>query len=207
MHRAASTFRHRFHQRHFKSLTGLLLTASVIELMLLFFLRKQIVYNGLWLGLGVIVYVIINRWLKYFKEVAAALLYTSGVLLPAFSLKQSSFSTSDLLVIAQFFVIVLTNLILFSWMDYERDVEDQRDSLVTQSGQKRVRIIILFLFAFFFLLTLFAPLANWRTSVVLISMDMVLFLIFLLPNTFRRDERFRFLGDAIFFLPILTFIL
>src|SRR6218665_3126042 len=87
----ASTMRHRFHQRHFRVLFILLCVASSVELVLILFLRKSVFYGGLYLSGGVIFYILINRWLKYFKEVTAALLYSAGVLLPVFSLRSAPF--------------------------------------------------------------------------------------------------------------------
>jgi len=202
-----STFRHALHQEKFKLLSSLLLASIVVELILLFFLRKQVVYNGLWLGCGVIVYVIVNRWLTYFKEIAAALLYTSGVLLPAFSLKQTSISLTEELIVAQFFLIVLTNLILFSWMDFENDKKDHRHSLATYIGKKKMKATIWCLLMIFCALASITLIKDLQRTVILIVMQFALSIIFLFPDFFQQRERFRFLGDAIFFLPALTFLL
>ncbi|HEY5824353.1 MAG TPA: hypothetical protein VIT44_08310 [Cyclobacteriaceae bacterium] len=203
----ASTFRHRFHQRHFKPLTVLLLVACLIEFILLFFLRKPIFYNGLWLGLGVVIYVMINRWLSYFKEVAGALLYCGGVLLPTFSLKLQSFQVPDKLILLQFLLIVFTNLVLFSWMDYENDVKDRHRSLITLLNKEWGRIIIWFLFVAFFALNAFTIATHGKSTILFFVMELMLFLIFLFPSYFKNEERFRFIGDAIFFLPIIAIVL
>jgi len=203
----AATFRHRFHQRHFKLLAVLLLIACITQFILLFFLRRPIFYNGLWLGLGVILYIIINRWLSFFKEVAGALLYSAGVLLPSFSLKQQSFQIFDELILLQFLLIVFTNLVLFSWMDYEHDIKDNHRSLITLVNKDRGRIIIWFLFIAFFILNASTISEYGTPTVIFFVMELILFLIFLFPLYFKKEERFRFIGDAIFFLPIILVIL
>jgi hypothetical protein len=197
----ASTFRHQFHQQHFKLLCVLLLLACILEFIMLFFLRKPIFYNGLWLGLGVVVYVMINRWLIYFKEIAGALLYCGGVLLPAFSLKQYVFQFSDELILLQFLLIVLTNLVLFSWMDHEHDLKDKHRSLITLLNKDRGKMILWFLFTLFFIMNAFNIYTQGKPTVIFFVMELILFLIFLFPVYFRKEERFRFIGDAIFFLP------
>ena len=202
----ASTFRHRFHQEHFRLLVIVFALACVIEFILLFFIRKPVFYNGLWLGLGVVLYIVINRWLSYFKEVAGALLYSGGVLLPAFSLRQYAFQISDKLIVLQFLLIVFTNLVLFSWMDYENDIRDKHQSLVTVANKERAKIIIWFLFAMFFILNAFTITAHGKPTVIFFTMELFLFLIFLFPLYFKKDERFRFIGDAIFFLPSIALI-
>jgi hypothetical protein len=203
----ASTFRHQFHQRHFKLLAALLLVACVMEFVLLFFLRKPIFYNGLWLGLGVGVYVVINRWLSYFKEVAGALLYSAGVFLPTFSLTYQPFQIFDELILLQFLLIVFTNLVLFSWMDYEHDIKDRSRSLITLVSKDRGRVIIWFLFIAFFILNAFTISVHGKPTVIFFIMELILFLIFLFPSYFQKEERFRFIGDAIFFLPIIAIML
>ena len=204
LNQTASTARHRFHQQHFKLLYLLLLIVLLVELILIFFLRKPVFYGGLWLGVGVGVYVLINRYLMYFKEVAAALLYSTGILLPVFSLKQSSFLLYDQLMIAQFVLIVLINLILFSWMDYEKDLKDSNRSLITYLSKRSGAILLTFLFIALALLHTFTISIYQVATLIFIGMNGVLLMLFLFQSYFKREERFRFLGDAIFFLPALA---
>ena len=128
MKEEASTERHRFHEKYFKVLLLLACIALMIELILIFFLRKPIFYGGLWLCAGVDVYILVNQWLKYFKEITSALLYSSVVMLPELSIRQTPLSAIDQLMIAQFVLIALINIILFSWMDYEKDLKDNHRS-------------------------------------------------------------------------------
>ena len=206
LNQAASTARHRFHQHHFKLLSLLLIIASLGELILIFFLRKPIFYGGLWLGLGVVIYVLINRWLTYFKEVAGALLYSSGVLLPAFSLRQSPFLLHDKLMITQFVLIALINLVLFSWMDYEKDLKDRHRSLITHLSKKSGAGILVFLFLLVASFGAFTFPVYQKETLIFIMMAFFLLLIFLFPAYFKEEERFRFLGDAIFFIPAIALI-
>lgn len=200
---AASTFRHAFHQQHSRLLIFLLGVACGIEFILLFFLRKPVFYNGLWLGVGVVLYVLINQWLKYFKEFTIALLYCGGVLLPALSLKESNLQQLDIYFILQFLIIVITNLILFSWMDYENDLKDHHRSLVTLIGKEKVKRILWILFVLFSILIPFTFSIEIIPVLILFAMQLTLFLIFLFAEYFKMNERFRYVGDAIFFLPVI----
>lgn len=201
---AASTERHRYHQQHFKVLSMLLCVAFLVEFILIFFLRKPIFYSGLWLSAGVGVYILVNRWLRYFKEVTGALLYSSGVMLPALSFRQEPFSLSDQLMIVQFALIVLINLILFSWMDYEKDLKDRHRSLITYLSKRSGAIILTLLFIALAVLHVFTLPVYQVATLIFISMSGVLLMLFLFHTYFKREERFRFLGDAVFFLPALA---
>lgn len=206
LHQTASTFRHQFHQRHFTTVTTLLAIAFIVELVLLFFLRKPLFYNGLWLGFGVALYVIINQWLSYVKEIAGALLYCGGILLPCISFKQESLQYADQIIVLQFLLIVFANLVLFSWMDYENDLKDHHPSLVTRVGNESAKMILWLLFCILFILNVFAVFVSIKSTFIFMAMELVLFLLFLFPVYFKTKDRFRFLGDAIFFLPVLIHI-
>jgi hypothetical protein len=204
----ASTARHQFHHLHFKILFAIWIVMVCIEVILIFFLRTQIFRSGLILAAIVILYILINQWLKYAKEVAGALLYCGGILLPVFALKPHLFNFNSIFLIAPFVLIVLTNLILFSWMDYEKDKMDAQPSIVTLAGKKTGTLILLFLF-FCITIALFFSFNDLSRDVFVIYglMTSVLLYIFLKPDLLNTNDRFRYMGDAIFLLPLLHWVL
>jgi 4-hydroxybenzoate polyprenyltransferase len=113
-------------------------------------------------------------------------------------------------IIVQFMVTALVNLLLFSWFDRHRDIADKRESFVTLVGEKTTRIFIWILFVFNAALmagTLMFSL-EWTISVaVIFLMNASLFLLFIYPDGFEIDDRYRLLGDGIFFLPLLYFLM
>jgi 4-hydroxybenzoate polyprenyltransferase len=139
----------------------------------------------------------------YSKEVAGALLYCGGIFLPSYTFKERLLHFFDWMAIAQFFLIVLVNLILFSLMDYDEDSRDQHPSLATQIGKNGTRVILILMFSLQFLLTGYTILMGGYLGFIYLLMESVLLALFLYPGYFKRDNRYRFYGDAIFFFPIL----
>ena len=120
----ASTERHRFHQRYFKTLFGLLVIAAIIDASQLFFIRKTVFVVGLALAFIIVIYFLLQRNLRFLKELIGALLYTGGVLLIPWSVKNTSYDSAQLILITQFVITALINLLLFSWFDKSQDERD-----------------------------------------------------------------------------------
>jgi hypothetical protein len=192
----ASTDRHLLHQRYFRILSILVVMAMVVVLTLVFFIRTQLIMACL-CGL----YLVVNRWLKYGKELMATILYAGGVLLPALSLNYNV-TTEQWILIVEFVLIVIINMLLFARMDYRTDLLDRQPSFVTTAGPKVATKIIGGLFVVFGLMVLLTLSENYAAErLVLGAMAGVLLLIFLFPDFFSLEERYRLVGDAVFLLP------
>src|SRR5687768_5623813 len=76
---AASTERHRFHQRHFTMLSVVVAAAVVIDAVLILFIRRQVLYSGVLIMAIVGLYLLFHNRLIFLKEVFVALLYCLGV--------------------------------------------------------------------------------------------------------------------------------
>src|SRR6187551_1052386 len=137
MKTSATTNRHRFHQQHFKGLSALIVIATGINVVLLFFIRRPALITGIVLVILVVLYLLIQHSLKFLKEMFVAIVYTAGVLLPAMTNTELVWRDWNWIVIVQFFLIAFLNLIIFSWFDYENDVQDNRVSFVTIFGKKK----------------------------------------------------------------------
>jgi 4-hydroxybenzoate polyprenyltransferase len=203
----ASTIRHQFHYRYFRLLSVFLFLGFCVEMILIFFLREQVFRSGIFLAVIVIVYILLSSWLKYLKEIAGALLYCSGVLLPGLSLQQQPPDSKLIPLILPFALIVLINLILFSWMDYEEDNRDKQQSIITLLGRTRGKIILTFLF-FCVAIAIAISFRSLRMDVFLIYTLMAgcLMWIFLYPDLFHKNNAFRYLGDGIFLLPLIHWL-
>ncbi|TXH25692.1 MAG: hypothetical protein E6Q96_08815 [Cyclobacteriaceae bacterium] len=201
--REASTYRHRFHQKHFKTLLVIVLLAVFVDFTLLFFIRLKILYAGLGLFLIVILYLLVNRWLSFVKEIVIALVYSCGVLLPAFSVKQTALSIPDAVWIGCFFLTTLINLILFSVYDLHSDKADGSNSFVLTFGEEFTRKILFVLFslqAALIMTLLYNKMLNM--SVVLFVMNTTLLVLFSKPSFFKQSDRYRLYGDVIFLFPV-----
>ena len=114
----ASTQRHRFHQQYFYTLTVFAGLAILLDAVTIFFIRRQVFEWGLILFAIVMIYLIVQQYLRFLKEFFIASLYTWGVLLLSITITTITLNITYALLIAQFGLIAWTNLVLFSWFDH-----------------------------------------------------------------------------------------
>lgn len=201
----ASTERHRFHQKHFQEVLKFLGGALLLDFMIVLFIRERVLVGGIFLGTGVIMYLIIQRYVRFLKEISIALLYTSGVLLPSIMVTPISIATLPWIVIIQFTLVALLNLLIFSWFDHDHDLHDGTTSVPIFFGKKATSIFIWVLFFTICLLSLLST--NPLASCFILVMGLVLIIIFLRSKYFLVSDRFRFVGDGVFFIPGLYLLL
>lgn len=200
----ASSERHFYHQRNFKTLRSILLVAIVADFVLIFFIRKPVFQWGLALTGFVALYLVFQRSLYFLKEFFVAFLYTWGVLLPSLSVTVVDLQWFHYILISQFFLIALCNLLLFSLYDADVDLRDNLLSFVTRFGEGFTKGFLVVLFFLIFALTavLFIYADHTIAILILWLMTAVLCIIFLFPELFRQNEYYRIVGDAIFLIPI-----
>lgn len=201
--RLASTDRHRFHQENFASILIILAAIILIDLAMIWYIPVMILAYGLGLGLLVLIYLIFQRYLKFLKEVFVACLYTGGVLLPSLAITQESLSPLHYILIGQFCLTALINLLLFSLFDYEQDRHQQQHSFVTWFGPASTRKGILILG----LLNVLCCISLWpffaKIALIFMLMNGLLLMILLFQKHFVSNNYYRIMGDAIFFIPML----
>ena len=195
----AATARHRFHQKNFKILLIMLAIAMVVNGIIILFIRHRVLVAGLYIAAIVGIYFLINRYLKFMKEIFIAILYTIGVLLPSVSVTQQPTHNWPWLIIISFSVTALINLSLFSWFDHARDLRDGNISFVTVLGERTSRTVIALLFL---LVTALTVMSLSIAGVVILLMNVLLLLTFIFHRYFSIRDRFRILGDFVFMLPI-----
>lgn len=198
----ASSERHRFHQKYFKWLLAALAIGVLIDTAQLFFIREIVFIEGLGLAGIIFIYFLIQRSLKLMKEVTGSILYAGGVLLIPWSIKTNAVTIFQLILIAQFVLTALLNLLLFSWFDKKQDEQDRHSSFATVMGEEPTKKSIIGLFFVqAFLSSVLLVIAQERASLVLIMMNLLLLLIFVNKKYFEFNDRYRLLGDAVFLLP------
>jgi len=201
----ASTRRHQFHQDHFSLLVKIVVAIVVVIVVLVFFIRTSVFFGGVVLMSIVGAYLILHRWLRFPKEFLIAFLYTGGILLPSISVTPLERSEWPWVMIIQFMLIALLNLILFSWFDFENDLRDGNDSFVTMVGDRTSRTVIWIIFAVNFVLFFLTDFSS--AAIIQLTMNVVLIIIFLNKKVLIKDDRYRLVGDAIFFLPLIDLII
>ncbi len=202
---AASSDRHRFHQKHFRTLLFALLAALLIDMVMIFLIRKPVFNAGLVLGVMAGIYLLIQRNLKSLKELSGAMLYCSGVALPALSLTPYPITPFQGLFIVQFGITVFCNLLLFSLFDHQDDLRDRHNSFVTVMGEQKTRLFLAFLFIVNGILIvhqLFRFSGTAGAASVMLVMNFILFFIFIFPRFFEANGFYRLLGDAVFLVPL-----
>ncbi len=206
----AVTFRHQFHQHNFKIFIGTLVFIGIITIILITnFLDPTMIVFGLGLGVVALVYLVCQRFLSFIKEVIGAVLYTLGILIPAISRSSFILSYSKFFLILQFFLVVLMNLILFSGFDKKNDELNQQSSIATRFGSATTNrlVWIVFLLAIAFsMVNIFYFNEYPIPSSIILSMTFLLAVIQFFPTYFSQHDRFRYVGDGIFFLPLLYFL-
>ncbi len=200
----ASTVRHQFHQRHYRTLLIVTVLVLILDVVVVIFIAKQVLIWGLVLAAFVLVYLLIHKSLRFFKEIFIAILYTSGVVLPSLSKTEIDLNASHYILILHFSILALINLLMFSWFDRELDLRDRQNSFTTLAGEKATRITIWFLLGVQVLLTLIQ--LHWGKHngavIFLCLMGLLLFVIFAWRKTFGYNDYYRLIGDAVFIVPI-----
>jgi hypothetical protein len=205
---SASTERHRFHQRFFYALIFILVLTILIDAITIFFIRRQVFEWGLILWVGVVLYLIVQQFLRFLKEFFIASLYTCGVLLLSITVTSIDLSITHVLLIIQFGLIAWTNLVLFSWFDHVFDQQDEQNSFVTIMGKRTTVFFLWGLFGVSFIIAM-VQLVKFTIAapvITLCMMNVILLLIFIFRSSLARNDLYRLIGDAVFLVPGLFLI-
>ena len=201
----ASTARHRFHQRHFKTILIVLVVMTIFDAVTLFFLDPRTLKWGALLMAVVIIYLISHHYLKYLKEIFIAVMYTCGIILPSWSIADAALGSEHAVLILQFVILALINLLLFSWFDRKVDKQDNQHSFVTIVGDHRTTNVIWFLIG----MEIFLTIVQIRAGVLEVPallfgcMSLALLLILGFRHKLAENDYYRLLGDAVFIIPAL----
>lgn len=200
--------RYQFHQQHFSIIGIVWMLAIVCDALLVFFMRKEIFFDGLWLSALVIIYFLFHRYFGFFKEFTIAIVYSMGVLLPALSVSGVPATASLWIIISSFFLTALINILLFSWFDHDADIGDGQQSFAMVFGWRHTQRFVYILFIAQAILQII--IAYWvgaAPAILLLSMNGVLLFIFYQAERFKKNDTFRLVGDAIFFFPAVALLL
>jgi hypothetical protein len=204
--------RHAFHQRHKIKLLFLSCIVFLLGLINLVYLPWATIELGLVLGAFVLFYFGSLHLLKisktWHKEILAAIIYTVGVFAAPLS-QIDKVGLGELFLLSQFFLLAMSNLFLFPVYEYQIDRQDQLQSIVTTKGKAFVNQLILTIVIANVCLMAVAVIfgQSYQSTLILFSMNLVLFTLWKWPQFFQINERYRFLGDGIFFIPLCYLLL
>ncbi|WP_128544486.1 hypothetical protein [Larkinella soli] len=207
-----ATPRHQFHAAHQRTLIQVLAGMGVLAIILLFFLPEGVFSFGVGLAVVCGAYVVavfrlpaLHATLKW-KEPVVAVLYTAGVWGSAWS-HRPAVSWPEIGLALLFLMIAFQNLLLFSVME-ACEFPGNTYSLATALGLERsdvalrtlaVLVTVLALVIFFLADTRFAQ----RAAIIEGLMSAALYAIQRYPTPFLTNERYRWIGDGVFWLPAL----
>jgi len=207
-----NTPRHRFHAGQKTTLARLLVGLVVVAAVLLFWLPRGVLIFGSVLTVlcGLYVWIVSRLPTSHsslvWKEPVVAVLYTVGVWGSAWSAKPV-IGWSEICLGLLFVGIAFQNLLLFSVME-SYEFPQNSYSLATVWGFDRSDVVlrtltlvitVLALVLFFLADDRFAQ----RAAVVEGLMSAVLYAIQRYPKYFLVNERYRWVGDGVFWLPVL----
>ncbi len=202
--------RHYHYQRYFFYFLVLFSFQTASLVILLNYLPEKVTLVGTFLGVMVILYfaliVSINGQLLLIKEFLIATLYTAGVWLIPLTLGNPT--ESVIILIVEFFLIALVNLLLLSYRDIEYDQKNGFRSFTTRFGQKitlfvcYLAIVLLLIWGFYHYILV----GDLKVQVILCSMGITLMIV--LINIDRIEYPvIRVVADATFFIPLIGLFL
>ena len=199
----AST-RHEFYRKHYQAILVVVTLLTCATGIVSMSLPLSMLKAGVYLILLVILYLLFQARLKFAKEFVGALIYVAGVLVPSVE-SVSLFVVGNTVII--FFVTVLINLILFSWFDFEQDMATKQYSMMTSIGKINGEYLLigLFIFQMTIITFTFVNSSNRVELLILIAMNLMLVMIYIFRYTFIKEDRYRIVGDSIFYFPALIF--
>ncbi|WP_420150766.1 hypothetical protein [Spirosoma sp.] len=209
------TLRHQFHRQHATLLWRIVGVATALTLVLVFFLPVSVVKFGIVLGgicaayVGAVFRLPARHPALLLKEPLVAVLYTAGIWGSVW-VQRPAVSRIEMAECLMFMGIAFQNLVLFAVMEqYENQSDQAMFSLATHWGQDRCDTILRWLtfgivavgFSLCFLTDdRFAQ----RSALMLGLMSLTLYGIQRYPAYFLRNERYRWLGDGVFWMPALV---
>lgn len=203
---ASFTGRHAFHRRNSKLLIILGAMVLCFSLVNIYFLDGVIIRNGALLAAGCVVYLLAVYLMPrlWIKELLVAIGYAVGVFLAPVSL---SAERLEMTPVVQFAGIALLNLLIFSYYDQQVDQQSGFRSLVLRIGPTRSKWFIVALA----LVLICSSCLLWLTygselQALFLVMAGVLLMVFCFPRHFQKAERYRTIGDGIFYLPALLLL-
>lgn len=203
---------HLFFRKNSKWLLILILIIALTDIPVVFFLlEKKLVMPGLVIG-GVTLILYLFRHVSILKRRAVLpleffimIFYTAGIWFGPFLMSGKEPEWSSILIILQFSLMILVNITVLSFYDYELDKSLDNISLAILIGRKDAKILALTLTVAASLITVAVFLLSGESTVVagsllLCLMTVITFLLVLFPSGLRKNEKYRMAADAILYL-------
>lgn len=202
---SADTPRHRFHQMHFKLMTVVVALALAVDVFVVSLLGGQLMLAGLVLIGLVALYLALQHRMGPFRDLTVALLYGTGVLLPALPHLGGELTWPGSVIIVQFYLTVIFNVLLLSYFDQQVDIGYGKRSFSTTFGGEVTRNVLILTSAIHLACIVCIALTDsgrLAGSATIGIMNLGLVFILWRKRFFTMHERFRLFGDAVFLFPL-----
>jgi 1,4-dihydroxy-2-naphthoate octaprenyltransferase len=203
------SYRHLIHRHYRKQIVYASIAWILIGVGCLFLLPAQVILWGVIAAAFIVIYFLLVRFTAFWtKEVFVAMGYTAGVFLAPLSLLSQWPDNAELWLVPNVFLIALINLLLFSLYDYGSDKSNGFHSLAIRLGRSNTRRLIgvLLTMSLLSISWLLASHPNDLMFWTLIIMAGSLVILYIRPAVFHNSDKYRIVGDGIFFIPLLYLI-
>jgi 4-hydroxybenzoate polyprenyltransferase len=147
--------------------------------------------------------------LRYLKEAFIALVVTIGFVVTPLIGNESTLVINQLIyAFIIFYFINLSNLLIFSSFDKDRDQKDNMITIAHLYSLSKLRRLIYFGIGTSITVSIVSFSIGFITGVsffVFMSMHLTLLGITIYPSYFRTKDRYRFFGDLIYLYPFVVF--
>ncbi|MBN1599517.1 MAG: hypothetical protein JW894_14575 [Bacteroidales bacterium] len=193
---------------------------SVLFIVSVIFIQRlplNILYFGVTGGVFIIIYLVINQVQNRKnifiipKEILISVIYIYGTWGVPVLMSDHSVDLLKTLLIISYFLLVLTNVLIFSYFDYEKDEQNVILTLAVKFGKSAVRMfalcmVILSIVLYAYLYIIYTGI-EWFYIFPGVLIAIILTVILLFPHLFRKNELYGIIADASFFLPFSILIL
>lgn len=204
---------YRWHYENRKILRPILLAAgfATVGLSLVFLPLRILILGCIMAGL-VAFYTLAHqgmlgsRMTYLFKEGWISIIYTAGIWgVPLLSYGAVP-DIPVLLTIIIYLLLVLINVLIYSYHDYHTDCRESQQTLATVYGRKTIFHLLRLLILSVLMLIMVAFLilddqSMGKVNIILLSMTTLMGLIIAFPGFFSKNVRYGIMADAVFFLP------
>jgi hypothetical protein len=216
---STAIFRHYYHARKKKTLSFLVLTvSSLILLIVTRYAPSVLIKRGFYLlGFIAFYFALIHytgnrtRLFLFQKELAIAVIYVAGIALGPVTYIKKTPETWQIILVAALILIGWAEGVMASWFDYDNDLHDGNRSFTTTFGLENTRYFLIALIVMTFILIKMNMLFITNKEQFLFTMtealmNLVILLLLLNPEKFRKQDRYRIIGEMIFWIPALLLL-
>jgi len=209
---ASEIIRYKFHKKYFSQIRIAIAVILCLLASLLILLPWQTILSGVFvlaICLGYFVLIRKNLLVKRKKEKFAAFCISMGVVGMVVFVSLPIFEIGSVFIFAAFYLLCLQNLYLFSYFEKGNDKRLGFETEVSNWTKDEFDSSMKGLFVLCFIVSVFILQFGERffsLFLVFMLMQTVLFVLWNRSQDFQKNERYRFIGDAIFFLPLIALL-